>query len=186
MSLLAPLKTAFSNIRNYDDLLFKLSEQVAKIPKHAKQALVTASSLVTAATGVCMFSSVTQHQAPGNVFNVIEGIADCTQEKYYENGGTQSGTWCTSAGQFIRSLGINAYNIALRNRKSIEWLEKKIPGCGKVLPYVTDALILAEVASGVHEVSIGDGDKVQDGIDTADGVLNTIGLLATRRRLASI
>jgi hypothetical protein len=165
------------SLAKFDSVLLHIAKYAEKLPQ---QAVTTAGALVTVVTGGCMVSSATNHQAGGNILNVLEGVADCSEERYSSEGGAEPGSLCTNAGKFIRSVGINGYNFLLSNGK---FLAKLAPQHIKALGYITNALFVAEAASMVDEATRGDGKKVEDKADLLDNGLNILALAMTRKRL---
>lgn len=141
-------------------------------------ALGFANMVSGVATGVCMFTSAVAGQETGGVLNFVDGFVDVSEEKYYENGGAESGTVLGALGNLANSAAITGYTIVRNTPKYANQLLKIIPGFGQVSKAIDLGLLAWQGTSLADEVFRGDGDVFKDKFDILGNVISIVSLMA--------
>ncbi|MDD9897439.1 MAG: hypothetical protein OXU45_00415 [Candidatus Melainabacteria bacterium] len=174
-------------IAQYAPRLMPLVARVADFAsKTNTTGLVGAINFIsTASIGVNMITSFAQGQAVGGVTNFLEGVADVTEERYYDNGGDQSGTLTRSAGGIVNDL----INVAYTSLRASGKLFKLIPGVAPFATAIDGAMLAWNGASLLDEGFRGDGDGLHDTVGLATksfSFLASAGLLLGKMRPSTI
>ena len=138
-------------------------------------ALKTLQVLTGVTSAACIGGAVFNGQKIGNPLHFLEGAVGLNKENYYEDHGTESGTFMGALGGTTDNFVAIGTKAALTSKSTINKAARYLgKGNAKLLRGVAPLFMGWQVAQGTDEFMRGDGDPVKDKMDLAGNIFNII------------